>query len=218
MSGTWRTGKWLGLATDGPSLVVHFGMTGSFIWCEAGPEDRQDRVVFLVGGGELRSRDVRKLRGLCLVERGTDVGAVTGRQGPDVLDVTCAGLAGRLRGRRAVKVVLMDQAVLAGLGNMLSDEVLWRSGIHPGRPAASLVDQDVARLHRVMRSALGRAVRAGRIPRRAGWLSGQRDRTDPMCPRCGTPLTRSRFAGRSALWCPTCQPRVRPRTERASAL
>ena len=99
----------------------------------------------------------------------------------------------------------MDQSLLAGLGNMLSDEILWRARLHPTRGASTLDAAEGKRLCAAARSALATSVRAGHIPRTRTWLSGQRAVDDPTCPRCGTSLRWSTVNGRSALWCPHCQ-------------
>jgi formamidopyrimidine-DNA glycosylase len=100
----------------------------------------------------------------------------------------------------------MDQSLLAGLGNMLSDEVLWRARLHPTRLASTLTPAEGNRLCAAARSTLSASVRAGHIPRTRSWLSGQRATDEPTCPRCGNDLRWSTVNSRSALWCPRCQP------------
>ncbi|MDQ1425403.1 MAG: formamidopyrimidine-DNA glycosylase, partial [Acidimicrobiaceae bacterium] len=206
--GAERRGKWLIVATSGPTIMFHFGMTGSLEW-SPGRNHRHlhTRVVFVTSVGELRYRDQRKLRGIWLAHTPEAVSAIIGTQGPDALDLTATDLRRALWGRhRAIKTVLMDQSVVAGLGNMLTDEILWRARVHPDRDADALDIGQVLRLHRSLQSVLRRAVAAGRIPRTRSWLSGARDTTAPRCPRCLTPLRDSRIAGRRSLWCPQCQP------------
>jgi len=204
---TDRHGKWLIVGTSGSTLVFHFGMTGSLEWSS----DRDDRhphtrTVFVTGGGELRYRDQRKLGGIWIAHSREAVNAIIGAQGPDALDLSATEFARALSGRRgAIKTVLMDQSVVAGLGNMLTDEILWRAGVHPARAADSLDVAQRQRIHRSLRSALRRAVADGRIPRDRSWLSGSRDKTAPQCARCGVALHESRIAGRRSLWCPHCQ-------------
>lgn len=139
-----RQGKWLLAPTDGPTLVFHFGMTGSLIWDGADGElQRFDRVSISVGNGRLIFRDQRKLRGLWLADDDDGLAKILGEQGPDALGLSGQRLTERLAGRNgALKSVLMDQRVLAGLGNMLSDEVLWRARIHPTRPFRDLQSRD----------------------------------------------------------------------------
>lgn len=203
-----RHGKWLIARTDGPVLLMHFGMTGELHWADPGEQrHRHDRVVFAVPGGELRFRDMRKLQGITLAEGPGDVGRVLAGLGPDALGIGRADFARALgAGRRAVKAALIDQSVIAGLGNLLADEILWRARIHPRRPVRQLGPDDLARLHGQMRRVLGEAVPAGRVPARPGWLTGSRDADDARCPRCGAALARGRVAGRGTVWCPRCQP------------
>jgi formamidopyrimidine-DNA glycosylase len=209
-----RHGKWL-LAPlddgDGPTLLLHFGMTGRLVCCA--PDDAlhpHDRVTFTVGeDAQLRYRDMRKLRGLWLADGppdGPSAAHVMGRQGPDAAGVDRATLTEVLSGRRGgLKTALMDQSVLAGLGNLLVDEILWRARLHPSGPAGGLGDDELRRLHTVLRRAVRDAARAGRVPDRPAWLTGHRDAPDPRCPRCRTTLRRTRVAGRSTVWCPHCQ-------------
>lgn len=202
-----RHGKWLIAPTDGPAVLMHFGMTGSLEWLELGaPLDRFDRVIFVTAAGELRYRDMRKLQGITLAHGRGDEDRVLAGLGPDALDVTPRELDRILEHRRgAVKAVLIDQKVIAGLGNLLADEILWRAGIHPRRPARSLSAPERRELHRQMRGVLRAAIRAGRVPPRPSWLTGARGQQDPRCPRCGTPLCRGRVGGRTTVWCPRHQ-------------
>jgi formamidopyrimidine-DNA glycosylase len=109
--------------------------------------------------------------------------------------------------RAAVKPTLMDQSVIAGLGNLLTDEICWRARIAPTRQVADLEGDEVRRLHTAMTRVLRTAVRHGRVPGLSRWLTGVRDEPDPSCPRCGTRLARGQVAGRTSWWCPFCQPR-----------
>lgn len=203
-----RHGKWLIARTDGPTVLLHFGMTGMLV-CDRPDEaaHAHDRVLFtLAGGRQLRYRDQRKLKGLWLTDD-AGVARMLDGQGPDAAEVDRAGFDGLLTGRRGgVKSVLMDQSVIAGLGNLLADEVLWRARLHPARKAGGLSDDERRRLYGATRRTLRSAVRVGRVPPRRSWLTGRRDDADGSCPRCGTALRRSRIAGRGTVWCPRCQP------------
>lgn len=203
-----RRGKWLLARTDGPTVLLHFGMTGELVCVTpAEPVHAHDRVVFTVTGGrQLRYRDQRKLQGLWLVdEAGLD--RMLRDQGPDAATLTRQGLGAVLAGRRgSLKSVLMDQSALAGLGNLLVDEILWRARLHPARRAGALSADEHGRLYTELRRTLRSAVRAGRVPPRGSWLTGRRDDPGASCPRCGTALCRKRLAGRGTVWCPDCQP------------
>ncbi|GAA1930317.1 Fpg/Nei family DNA glycosylase [Streptantibioticus ferralitis] len=202
-----RHGKWLIAATDGPVVLLHFGMTGSLVCCSpADPLGRHDRVAFVAGERQLRYRDQRKLQGIRLVADQDGVRRALSELGPDALDVGPAEFDELIDGRRArIKAVLMDQSVLAGLGNLLADEILWRARVAPDRQAAGLAAEERRRIHRAMRRVLRDSVRVGHIPAGSTWLTGRRDSPDPACPRCGTRLRRGRITGRTTLWCPHCQ-------------
>lgn len=191
------------------TLLMHFGMTGSLIW-SASPTTphRHDRAIFVVDGGLLSFRDQRKLQGLWLAEPSdAAVEAVTGRQGPDALGLSGRELSERLCGsRRGLKAQLMDQTVVAGLGNLASDEVLWRAGVSPALRYDDLDAAQRDRLRRALQNVLRISVREGHIPGERGWLTAERDSPDPRCPRCKTPLRSRRIGGRRTLWCPSCQP------------
>ncbi|WP_308029631.1 zinc finger domain-containing protein [Streptomyces sp. CoH27] len=117
---------------------------------------------------------------------------------PDFLEL----LAGR---RGAVKSVLMDQSLIAGLGNLLSDEILWRARVAPRRPARDLDESEARHVFTAMRRVLATAGRAGRVPPRRTWLTGRRDDAEPACPRCGERLRSRRVSGRRTVWCANCQ-------------
>ncbi|MER6073300.1 DNA-formamidopyrimidine glycosylase family protein [Streptomyces sp. NPDC001817] len=204
-----RHGKWLLARTGGPTLLLHFGMTGRLL-C-ARPDDAveaHDRVLFdLSGDRRLRYRDQRKLQGLWLADDDSDVARLLDHQGPDALAVGRGDFEAALRARRGhIKTALTDQSVLAGLGNLLADEILWRAGLHPAARAGDLTESERRQLYTHMRRTLRSAVTAGCVPPRGAWLTGHRDDPDPICPRCHTHLRRSRMAGRGTVWCPKCQP------------
>jgi formamidopyrimidine-DNA glycosylase len=203
-----RHGKWLIVDTDGPALVVHLGMTGQLQWLLAGAAFPPIvRATITTDHGGLVLVDRRKLARVSLVRSAADLQDALGDLGPDALGLACQDLLGRLGGtRKGLKAALMDQAIIAGLGNMLSDEVLWRARLHPKQPAAGLSPAEGRRLSRAMQGALRSSVRAGHIPRGPTWLSSQRGVDEPTCPRCDTPLRHTRVQGRTAIWCPQCQP------------
>ncbi|WP_445525386.1 Fpg/Nei family DNA glycosylase [Streptomyces cyslabdanicus] len=205
----WRHGKWLFVPTDhdGPTLVWHFGMTGSLRCCSPDePVERHDRILLTLDDSrQLRYRDQRKLQGVRLVDD-TEVERITDGLGPDALTVRGAEFRELLSGRRrAVKSALMDQSVIAGLGNLLCDEILWRARVAPRTPARDLSETEVRRVRARMRRVLETSVRAGCVPSRPSWLTGHRDDRDPMCPRCGWLLSSHRVGGRRTVWCPRCQ-------------
>lgn len=203
-----RHGKWLILPTEGPTLLVHSGMTGRpYYAADDEPEQGLERLVIGLDRGQLRYVDLRKLRGVWLAADDEEAAGVMGEQGPDALGLDLKSFAGALRGRRgALKPTLMDQRVIAGLGNLLTDEICWRAKLNPSRPVRALDDDDVRRLHSAMKQVLRTSVRHGCVPSLPSWLTRVRDDPDPTCPRCGARLKRGRIGGRTSVWCPRCQP------------
>ena len=132
---------------------------------------------------------------------------MTGPLGPDAMDVDrdrFLELIARRRGQ--VKPALMDQTLIAGLGNLLVDEILWRARIHPRQSLGTLREHDLERVYDTMRSVLREANRHGRVPPAEGWLTKARDERDPRCPRCGARLRKAPVGGRTTTWCPRDQP------------
>ena len=100
----------------------------------------------------------------------------------------------------------MDQELVAGLGNELTDEILWRARLHPGVGASSLHEEELDRLHGALTEVVATSVRHGRIPALDGWLESVRGDDAPVCPRCGAPVERRSVAGRTAYVCSREQP------------
>jgi formamidopyrimidine-DNA glycosylase len=203
-----RIGKLLLLDSDGPTLGLRFGMTGRLLVDGVpGVDELQhasvrdvpawDRIVLgFAEGGELRVRDPRRLGGVIL---DPDEGAL----GVDAAAVRPAQLRDALAGSTApLKARLMDQGRLAGVGNLIADEVLYRAALDPARPAGSLGDADVRRLHRHLRATIDDLLERGGshlgdvIPSRG---------PGGTCPRDGTPLVRRTVGGRTTWSCPRHQ-------------
>jgi formamidopyrimidine-DNA glycosylase len=206
VTGIRRRGKVLALDTDGPVLALHFGMTGRLLrdgarapidrlaYGALSDDERWDRwVVGLDDGTRLRMHDPRRL-GRVWLDPDLD------RLGPDALTLTRAELAAALAGRRApLKAVLLDQSAVAGLGNMLVDEVLWWAGLDPRRPAQSLSGDETAALQTAIRRRLPVMLRRGGS--HTGTLSPAARLTGGPCPRDGTVLERTVVAGRGTILC-----------------
>jgi formamidopyrimidine-DNA glycosylase len=206
-----RHGKWLLCWTDGPALLLHFGMTGHLV----SSEDERDRhrcdrlAIAFTDGTELRYRNMRKLGGIWLAHDADDVAAITGSLGPDALTVSRTEFLRRLERRRGgVKAALMDQSLVAGVGNLIADEVLWQARLHPMRRIETLTPDErralFSRMHAVLREAVQRY---DYVSRKRSWLNHVRGLPGARCPRCGTPLGRTAAAGRTTWFCPACQPR-----------
>ena len=209
-----RHGKWLICRTDGPALLLHFGMTGDLIWSGHEPQrHRHDRLLIgLLEGGELRYRNMRKPGGVWLAHDEQEIRSLLGSLGPDALALSRRELARRLATKQGgAKATLMDQSFVAGIGNLIADEVLWQARINPKRRLGSLSEDERAELAGAIRRVLREAVdRYDYIPRKRSWLSHVRGRPGARCPRCGTPLPRTVAGGRTTYFCPRCQPEPGP--------
>jgi len=205
-----RHGKWLiaPLApADGSELLLHFGMTGLLTWSDTDRDrHRHDRVIFVYERGELRYNNMRRFGGVWLARDAGERDGVTGPLGPDAATITRDEFERLIGARRGgAKAALMDQRLLAGVGNLLSDEILWRARIHPKAPIAELTPTGRARLYEALHAAVTESIRYGRVPHGQRWLTRVRDDRHARCPRCATPLRRATVAGRTACWCPRCQ-------------
>jgi formamidopyrimidine-DNA glycosylase len=204
-----RIGKLLLLDVEGaPTLGIRFGMTGKLL---VDGEPGTDRLVYaprrhdpkwdrfsidFSDGGSLVVHDPRRLGGILL---DPDVSGL----GPDAATVTPSALAAALRGSKApLKARLLDQSRLAGVGNLIADEALWRSRLSPLRPAGSLSPAEVRRLHRHLLRTIEDLT--GRGGSHRGDLMEER-RIGGRCPRDGTELVRSTVGGRTSWWCPAHQ-------------
>ena len=221
-----RRGKYLVVGFEsGRSLLIHLRMTGSIRHAEPGTiaDDPYRRaVVKLDDGSDVVYRDVRRFGTWLLVEPGELEPYLAARLGGEPLarTFTSRRLADRLRHRRApIKAALLDQRTLAGMGNIYVDEALWRARIHPLRPAHELAAEEVALLTRGIKDALRAGIaRQGATLRDYSTPDGRRGRmqetfkvygrTDEPCPRCGTPIEKTRVAGRGTWYCPHCQQRA----------
>ncbi len=205
ITGTGRIGKLMLLETDGPTLGLRFGMTGRLIVNgDAALSDLEygsnrdnpawDRfALWFTDGGSLVMRDPRRLGG---VELDPD----TTRLGPDAASVTLKPFREILATSSApLKARLMDQARIAGLGNLLVDESLFRAGISPERPANSIRPDEVAQLHRSIRQTITTLGRRGGS--HTGDLQPARVRGG-LCPKDGEELRRTEVGGRTTYWCP----------------
>ncbi|HEX2089980.1 MAG TPA: DNA-formamidopyrimidine glycosylase family protein [Actinomycetota bacterium] len=209
-----RLGKWLICPTDGPVLLLHFGMTGDLISSDEEPmRHRHDRLIIEFGeGGELRYRNMRKLGGVWIVHNNDEQAGLLRALGPDALSIGRHDFLARLDRRRGgLKAALMDQAFVAGIGNILADEILWQARLHPKTRIEELTDEQRRTLYTAIRRVLREAVeKYDYIPRKRSWLSNVRGLSDAACPRCGARLERTVAAGRTTYFCPVCQTTGQP--------
>jgi formamidopyrimidine-DNA glycosylase len=217
-----RRGKYLIFRLEtGEALLLHLRMSGSLLLKSAPAEaEPYSRAIFnLEGGLELHFCDRRKLGTIELVKNEKEV---IGRIGPEPLEkgFTPELLSQRLSQRQSpIKAVLLDQTVLAGLGNMYADEALFFAHIHPLKKAKSLSGEEVEQLHQAITQVLISA-----IGNRGATISDYRDiygqlgthqfsfsvahRGGEPCPRCGTTIERIPIRNRGSYFCPNCQREV----------
>ncbi len=230
-----RRAKWLLLEFDnGLSLAVHFGLTGQL--CHDGPQGKAmlghpvpaldvprphkstHAIFHFDDDSTLYYTDIRQFGRIHVVPTGEvpeflarrklGVEPLTGDFQPTILET----VAGR-RPRTKLKALLLDQRVVAGIGNIYADESLHRSGLHPARPLAEVSGESFGRLRQAIKEVLRDAVENGvaevvngkakpdaRLPRVHG-------RQGEPCPRCGTAILKAQQDGRGTYWCPECQSR-----------
>lgn len=216
-----RRAKYILCQLDHDILVVHLKMTGRLYVTPDDAAYDSDRWVHfrlqLDGGQQLRFSDSRKFGSVALT---TSLDEIAPRLGPEPLTdaFTAAVLKERLlRHRKAIKALLLDQAFLAGVGNIYADEALHSAGIHPLRPANSLSDDEIIRLYAAIRQTLERG-----IEREGASISWYRkpdgtegdmqnhfavyDREGQPCLNCGLPVEKIRVGQRGTHFCPRCQP------------
>lgn len=206
-----RRGKsmWCETSGAGPVLGIHLGMSGKIVIAD--PDGRE------IDGGDYWERgralgDYRWSRfaltfadgGRLLLVDPRRLGRVrldppVERLGPDARDATPAQFRAAIaRGTAPIKARLLDQEMIAGIGNLLADEILWQARVHPARPVRDLTRAEVDRLQRATRRTIDRAVRGGGVhtlpvvPFR---------KLEATCPRCGAPMQRGVVGGRTTWWC-----------------
>jgi formamidopyrimidine-DNA glycosylase len=203
---------------DGPHLGIHLGMGGRiFVTGPRGdaeslyaggdphvggmpkkPNERPDKpewdrvTIDFEDGGALRLFDKRRLGRVHLEP---DLDAL----GPDAAEITRDEFRARVgKGIVAIKAKLLDQSVLAGVGNLLADQTLWEAKLSPSRPAGELSVDELDDLRRVLRRATRSAIAKGGV--HTGEVIAHR-RKDDTCPRCGAPMERGVVGGRTTWWC-----------------
>ena len=180
-------------------LHLHFGMTGDLAYYrDPDPSPRFAKVIFdFDGGAHLAFEDMR-LFGLANVIDSPDDFIRDRGLGPDPLSLKYAGFGKLLEKRRgAIKSLLMSQEILAGLGNLYADEILYQTGIHPRRPVDRIRDAEKRAMYTAMRRILRTAIERD-LPPRA--LFHNREEGE-RCPRCGGTLRRTVVFGRTTYYC-----------------
>lgn len=216
-----RRAKWVLITLDaGWTLAVHLRMSGNLIVVEADYEaDHHTHLILALDSGQrILFRDIRKFGRVRLLDQ-HGLAQLSASHGHEPLtdDFTVATLRDLLAGRSTkIKPLLLDQARIAGMGNIYTDEALWRSGISPLRSAGSLSNDEIVRLYEAIRHVLALGLEYGgstlRDYRNSFGERGQTQehfnvygRAGKPCPRCGTSIERIVVAQRGTHICPTCQ-------------
>lgn len=206
-------------------IVLQLGMSGqvSLVDSPRIPHAKHVHAVWMLDDGRrVAFRDARRFGGVTLLRDRAALAALWDELGPDALTISGGQLrAGLGSSAQAVKAALLDQGVLAGVGNIYADESLHRAGIDPGTACADLDNGSIDRLASSVRGVLREAIRA-----RGSTLRDYRDADDEPggaqrlhrvynragqpCPACGCTIAHCRIAQRSTCWCPRCQPRSAP--------
>lgn len=236
IDGVRRWGKIIIIELGKIAIVIHLKLTGQLIYQDkktrvAGGHpipplnlpapNKSTRVTFsFTNGGHLFFNDLRKFGWVKIVENieSKIKEAIGAELGPDPLKIGLEEFRERLekRGQNRIKKLLMDQKFLAGIGNIYSDESLWRAKVHPKRSAASLKPAEVKALFSGLQESLKLAIEKGGSSSRSFVGSGGErglylsfakayHMTGKPCARCKTPIVRQVMDGRSAHFCPSCQ-------------
>jgi formamidopyrimidine-DNA glycosylase len=207
--------------SGGLTLVAHFRMTGHFLLPVAGETLGQTvRHIFYLDRGELWFDDIRKFGTLTLCGSHEYEGVCRlARLGPEPLEqsFTLAALRQQLAGKSGkLKAVLLDQTVVAGIGNIYADEICFTAGLHPELPASQLTPAQLVDLHRTIRSELAKGVRnrgttVGEFVDSRGQSGGNQHtlraykRHGLPCKVCGTTMAKLTVSQRTTTYCPKCQ-------------
>jgi len=212
VTGIDRYGKFIAIRLDRGYLVVHLGMTGKLL-VNAAPT-KWTHAVFTLDKGVMHFDDQRQFGRL---EYGIELPERVGALGPEPLEVSLADFTKAVKERRSpVKAVLLNQAVVRGVGNIYADEALFRAGVRPLRAAASLSPLRVRRIYDAMREVLAEAIesRGSSVSnyvdadgRKGSFQLAHRvyQRTGKPCVNCGTAIQRILVAQRGTHFCAKCQ-------------
>lgn len=223
--GLERRGKQLAVILDDGSgheraIVIQLGMSGQVALIDTPriPDAKHVHVVWTLDDSRrVCFRDARRFGGVTLLPDRDSLERLWSSLGPDALQITPTQLKAGLRtSTRAIKAALLDQRVLAGVGNIYADEALFRAGIEPQTPCDALSEPRVARLSEAVREVLTAAVQARgstlrdyrdptNQPGEAQLLHAVYNRAGQPCPDCGQIIAKAVIAQRTTCWCPACQ-------------
>lgn len=222
ITGIRRHGKYLLVDTDTPqSLLVHLGMTGRFcIRPKRTPRPPHTHLALDLGARELRFSDPRRFGQIDVFERARERShPALAELGPDALDTqidVARFLAAAKQKRTTLKAFILDQSVIAGVGNIYASEALWRAGLRPTKRTRRLTKLGAEKLVAAIREVIDHALvnggttlsdfvdAEGNAGENADYLWVY-DRAGKPCPQCATAIKRSVLQGRATYYCPTCQ-------------
>ncbi len=221
VAGLRRRGKWIIVDFDnGTHLLVHLGMTGRFtVELETAEIAPHTHLIFSLDvGGHLRFRDVRRFGSVRFCAKSADLEReLDPKLGPEPWALQPAEFRASLKAtRRSLKAVLLDQSVVAGVGNIYADEALFAAKLPPTQLGCQTTPAQAERLRHAMIQVLEKAIQArGSTVRTYVGGNGEKGgyqralavygRAGKECPRCGAPIRSIRLAGRSTHFCPACQ-------------
>jgi formamidopyrimidine-DNA glycosylase len=208
-----RRGKFIVMTLDEGMLTVHLGMTGKLL-VEGQPE-QHTYGVFTLDDGVLLYHDPRQFG---RIEWSLGVNPRVQKLGPEPLELGPLEFRERFKRKARVKALLLNQAFLAGVGNIYADESLFAAGIHPLAIAARLKPERAARLHQAIQEILAHAIELGGssisdyvdATGQRGWFQVEHrvyGREGEPCTTCGTPIKKILVAQRGTHFCPRCQKR-----------
>ena len=218
-----RRGKFLVIRLNSSDRIIpHLRMTGCLLLTPADyPKEKHTHIIFQLSNDmELRFSDTRRFGRFWMLKKDeADTYSGIGKLGTEPLDklLTAEYLNARLEKRKkAIKECLLDQSIVAGIGNIYSDEILFASGIYPARPANSLSVKEWERLAAAIPERISFFIDANKItPEEYLETKGRDYRNTPYlqvygqagkpCPKCGETLCRTVVGGRSSVYCPVCQ-------------
>ena len=207
-----RHGKHLFVRADGKIwLRLHFGMTGSLDYFKDDKQaSRHARVIFVFANHHRLAFDDQRQFGQIGLLKDVDEFLKKRSLGPDALDLDLGEFKQILAKRRgAVKSILLNQQLIAGIGNIYADEILFRTRMHPATEISRLDDKALAKLFRATRYILDKAIAAKadveQMPK--SWLLPHRGKGG-KCPRCGEKLRSAKIGGRTAWFCARCQKKI----------
>jgi formamidopyrimidine-DNA glycosylase len=208
-----RRGKFIQIELDEGFLTVHLGMTGKLL-IQGRPESHV-YGEFTLDDGELLYHDPRQFG---TIEWSAKVSPRVARLGPEPLEISLEEFRKRIKRKARIKALLLNQAFLAGVGNIYADESLFAAGIHPLASAASLSKARVEKLHAAIQGILAHSIELGGSSisdyvdgkGEKGWFQVEHrvyGREGEPCAHCGTPVKKTLVAQRGTHYCPKCQKR-----------